>query len=143
MTATTSHATTTAAPRWEYALCAQTDPDLFFPEGGAKISNAVQQAKQVCGRCPIRRACLSWALETRQPAGIWGGMSEKERRVLLGVRLSQTEVCMEHQEWIEKQIAAGVSQQKIADRLGVAKASLYRALIRFEEERVENAMRAA
>ncbi|CAK7288607.1 WhiB family transcriptional regulator [Streptomyces misionensis] len=131
MTATTRHATTVATPDWTSALCAQTDPDSFFPEGvGAQVSTAVQRAKKVCGRCPVRAACLSWALETQQPAGVWGGMSVKERRVLLGVRLSQTEVCMENQEWIEKQ-------------LGVAKVSLYRALLQFKKEREEKAVKAA
>ncbi|MFE1451936.1 WhiB family transcriptional regulator [Streptomyces olivaceoviridis] len=136
MTADTRHATTPATPNWQYALCAQTDPDLFFPTGvGARITIAVKQAKRICGRCPIRSACLAWALDTRQPAGVWGGMDEHERRQALGVVESQIERCWERQEWIEQQLAAGVSQRQVADHLGVSRPTLVRCVARFEKER--------
>jgi WhiB family redox-sensing transcriptional regulator len=58
------------------ALCAQTDPEAFFPEKGG----STRDAKRVCRRCPVRAECLEYALETDQRFGIWGGMSERERR---------------------------------------------------------------
>lgn len=63
------------------AACRHLDPDLFFPEGtlgGALLQ--IREAKRVCGGCPVRVPCLRWALTTGQDAGIWGGMTEEERR---------------------------------------------------------------
>lgn len=69
----------TAPPEWfDSGLCAQTDPELFFPEKGA--SNAA--GKRICRACPFTAECLAWALETDQRHGIWGGLSETERRPL-------------------------------------------------------------
>ncbi|MGB3676807.1 MAG: WhiB family transcriptional regulator [Candidatus Nanopelagicales bacterium] len=61
------------------ALCAQTDPEAFFPEKGGSSANA----KRVCMGCGVRDQCLEWALTTQQRYGIWGGLSERERRRLL------------------------------------------------------------
>lgn len=58
------------------ALCAQTDPDLFFPEKGG----STREAKKVCLGCPARQRCLDWALAHEERFGIWGGKSERERR---------------------------------------------------------------
>jgi len=60
------------------ALCAQTDPDAFFPDGGG----SVKQAKKVCAKCPVVEDCLQWALSTNERFGVWGGKSERERRAL-------------------------------------------------------------
>jgi WhiB family redox-sensing transcriptional regulator len=140
MTTTTRLGTTNATPDWDSALCAQTDPALFFPEGmGAQITIQVKQAKAICGRCPIRDGCLQWALETRQPVGIWGGMDEKERRQALGTELVQSEVCWEQQGWIEEQLAAGVSQRRVCDELGVSRMTLARCIAQFETERAVTA----
>ena len=62
------------------ALCAQTDPEAFFPEKGAK--NA--EAKAVCDLCPVAAECLTYALDNNERFGIWGGLSERERRRLRG-----------------------------------------------------------
>ena len=81
--------TTAVAPDWDAALCAQIDPNLFFPEGmGGQIAVAVKQAKQICAWCPILPDCRQWALDTRQQIGVWGGLDEHERRVVAaeGVR---------------------------------------------------------
>lgn len=59
----------------ERALCAQTDPELFFPNKGGTPKNA----KAVCLACPVRPECLEWALKTGQRYGIWGGMSDRQR----------------------------------------------------------------
>ncbi|HEY2220879.1 WhiB family transcriptional regulator [Actinomycetospora sp.] len=66
---------------WELAACRDHDPELFFPIGtegpGAEQATA---AKYICGTCPISSACLRWALDTGQEAGVWGGTSEEDRR---------------------------------------------------------------
>jgi WhiB family transcriptional regulator, redox-sensing transcriptional regulator len=60
------------------ALCAQTDPDAFFPEKGG----STREAKKVCRGCEVRAECLEYALDHDERHGIWGGMSERERRRL-------------------------------------------------------------
>jgi WhiB family transcriptional regulator, redox-sensing transcriptional regulator len=63
----------------DFALCAQTDPEAFFPEKGGSST----AAKRVCMGCGVRDQCLEWSLRTGQRHGIWGGLSERERRRLL------------------------------------------------------------
>ncbi|HEX7322905.1 MAG TPA: WhiB family transcriptional regulator [Mycobacterium sp.] len=60
------------------ALCAQTDPEAFFPEKGG----STREAKKICQRCPVRTECLEYALAHDERFGIWGGLSERERRRL-------------------------------------------------------------
>lgn len=69
---------------WRAAgVCRSEDPDLFFPLGSTGVWLAViEEAKAVCRRCPSQPSCLQWALETGQDAGVWGGLSEDERRSL-------------------------------------------------------------
>jgi WhiB family redox-sensing transcriptional regulator len=69
---------------WRSAsLCKDTDPDLFFPVGTTgQALVQIARAKEVCGECPVSFDCLDFALETNQDSGIWGGLSEEERRVM-------------------------------------------------------------
>jgi WhiB family redox-sensing transcriptional regulator len=60
------------------ALCAQTDPEAFFPEKGG----STREAKRVCTSCEVRAECLDYALAHDERFGIWGGLSERERRKL-------------------------------------------------------------
>lgn len=60
------------------ALCAQTDPEAFFPEKGG----STREAKKICALCPVRAQCLEYALKNDERFGIWGGLSERERRKL-------------------------------------------------------------
>ncbi|AEI11634.1 transcription factor WhiB [Cellulomonas gilvus ATCC 13127] len=62
----------------ERALCAQTDPEAFFPEKGG----STREAKKVCTGCDVRAECLEYALANDERFGIWGGLSERERRKL-------------------------------------------------------------
>ncbi len=62
----------------ERALCAQTDPEAFFPEKGG----STREAKKVCLSCDVRGECLEYALSNDERFGIWGGLSERERRKL-------------------------------------------------------------
>ena len=60
------------------ALCAQTDPEAFFPEKGG----STRDAKRICTSCDVRGECLDYALQNDERFGIWGGLSERERRKL-------------------------------------------------------------
>jgi len=60
------------------AVCAQTDPELFFPDKGG----SAKPAKRICAQCPVRVQCLDWAQATQQSDGIYGGFSTLERRKL-------------------------------------------------------------
>lgn len=70
------------------ALCAQIDPEAFFPEKGG----STRSAKKICRSCEVQGECLEYALETSQRFGIWGGMSERERHKLEKQRTKTTEV---------------------------------------------------
>ena len=62
----------------ERALCAQTDPEAFFPEKGG----STREAKKVCTGCDVRSECLEYALQNDERFGIWGGLPGRERRKL-------------------------------------------------------------
>ncbi len=62
----------------ERGLCAQTDPEAFFPEKGG----STREAKRICQGCEVRDRCLEYALANDERFGIWGGLSERERRRL-------------------------------------------------------------
>jgi WhiB family redox-sensing transcriptional regulator len=62
----------------EQALCAETDPEAFFPEKGG----STREAKKICTGCEVRAECLEYALANDERFGIWGGLSERERRRL-------------------------------------------------------------
>ena len=67
------------------ANCLGVHPDLFFPERGA----STREAKEVCRSCVVRGDCLEFALRNGEKFGIWGGMSERERRRLRRIRAQQ------------------------------------------------------
>lgn len=62
----------------DYAKCRGADADLFFPERGA----STRKAKAICAECEVREECLNYAIDVGEKFGIWGGMSERERRKL-------------------------------------------------------------
>ena len=64
------------------ALCAQTDPEAFFPEKGG----STRDAKRICTTCEVKAQCLEYALQNDERFGIWGGLSERERRRLRRTR---------------------------------------------------------
>ncbi|MDY5584860.1 MAG: WhiB family transcriptional regulator [Arcanobacterium sp.] len=66
-----------------HAACLEQDPELFFPIGSSSSALAqAEAAKRICQSCSVREVCLKWALDTNQDAGVWGGMSEDERRLI-------------------------------------------------------------
>ena len=75
--------TTAAASAWmELGACRDAEPELFFPISSAGPARSqVVAAKAVCARCLVREDCLRYALDTAQQHGVWGGLSEEERRV--------------------------------------------------------------
>ena len=78
------------ADLWGWQLvsaCREADPDLFFhPEGerGPSRSNREAAAKAVCATCPVLQQCRAHALASREPYGVWGGLSEHEREDIIG-----------------------------------------------------------
>ena len=74
-------ATADDAQDWrDSGACLDEDPELFFPVGhGLEAVMQADDAKAVCRRCPVVMTCLEWALETRQPYGVWGGLDERQR----------------------------------------------------------------
>jgi WhiB family redox-sensing transcriptional regulator len=67
-------------------LCAETDPEAFFPEKGDNPG----LAKLICSRCDVRTECLEWALRKDERYGVWGGTSENDRRKLRKIARAQS-----------------------------------------------------
>lgn len=69
---------------WRHqAACRDVDPDIFFPVGTTGPALAqIEAAKAICESCGVQRECLDWAIDTSQDAGVWGGLTEDERRAV-------------------------------------------------------------
>lgn len=82
------------------------DPDLFFPVGDGQAAwQQAQEAKVFCRACPVHRQCLTWALETHQQYGVWGGLDEWERRTVR--RRRQRAALKRQQQQEEREVRAG------------------------------------
>ncbi len=66
-------------PWMVFAACRNADPLVFFPT----TRDGVDEALAICATCPVRADCLDYAVEARERFGVWGGMTEKQRRRLL------------------------------------------------------------
>ena len=65
------------------SACLDESPELFFPIGNTGPAlDQIKEAKAVCGRCKVVETCLEWAMQAGQDFGVWGGLSEDERRAL-------------------------------------------------------------
>ncbi len=84
----------------EFSNCLGVDPDLFFPERGA----STREAKEVCRGCVVREDCLEFALANGEKFGIWGGMSERERRRIRRQRALEREAAAMPTEVVAVQI---------------------------------------
>lgn len=76
--------TITTVTDWrDVASCRDSDPELFFPVGttGPAVDQ-IERAKAICATCSVQEACLQYALESNQEAGVWGGYQEDDRRRL-------------------------------------------------------------
>ncbi|MEU3855040.1 WhiB family transcriptional regulator [Streptomyces sp. NPDC029554] len=68
----------------EAGACTREDPELFFPVGNTGPALLqIEEAKAACRRCPVLQTCAQWALDKGEPHGVWGGMSEDERRRIM------------------------------------------------------------
>lgn len=93
-----------------YAACRNVDPDALFVQGAAQ-----NRAKAICYRCPVRAECLADALDNRVEFGVWGGLTERERRALLRRRPNVT-------SW-RRLLAAAMEDFERSHRDGVSAAS--------------------
>lgn len=129
MSATSYVTTWTPDQREEWmggALCAETDPDMFFPEKGGNT----RPPKAVCAACPVREQCLAYALRENITDGIWGGLSPRERRALAEPREAGRPSDTGDEDRLRALHARGLSGPQIAELLGCSARSATRALAR-------------
>ena len=109
-----------APPAWMAAgLCAEVDPELFYPEFGAPN----QDAKRICAGCEVRAECLAYALAHRERFGVWGGTTERERRRL---RRAPVTPAPDRRAGVIRQLATTLSDPEIAARLGCSARTVLR-----------------
>ena len=109
------------AARWrELAACRGIDLEVFFPERG----ESAEPARQVCAACPVRRPCLDYAITNRITHGIWGGLTERERRALRSRWVRATR--RERDQAILAAEAAGYTAVAIGRSFGLSRTSVTR-----------------
>jgi WhiB family redox-sensing transcriptional regulator len=106
------------------AACRGADPDLFFPDRG----ESAEPARQVCAQCPVRQPCLEYAISQGIAHGIWGGLTERDRRALRTNRVGASR--RERDEAIMAAAAAGYTRAAIGRTFGLAPTSVRRVLSR-------------
>ena len=113
------------AARWrDQAACRGTDLDVFFPGRGESAG----PARQVCAQCPVRQACLDYALSHGITHGVWGGLAERERRPLRSRHAAAAR--RERDEAIAAAAAAGHGKTAIGRAFGLTATSVSRVLSR-------------
>lgn len=126
------------------ARCLDADPDTFFPDKGG----STREAKRICDRCTVREDCLAYAMANEERYGIWGGMSERERRRLRrianarptpaapgnGHRRPEPDRTADRDRQIVDAIDSGVNPARVADRHDLELADIYRAIRRVRQE---------
>lgn len=116
-------------PDWyRDAVCAQTDPEAFYPEKGG----STREAKRVCMFCPVREACLQDAFDREESFGVWGGLSPGERHRLRFPKPSRlgkprVDLTPEQEQVAAVMLAAGATRNRVKVELGVS----YHAVDRF------------
>ena len=135
MTARTPRHRTLAVParfaaRWrELAACRGAGHDLFFPGRGESAG----PARRVCSACPVRQPCLDYAISNRISRGIWGGLTERERRALQSRWLRTTR--RDRDRAILAAEAAGYAATAIGRSFGLSRTSVNRVLSRDADRR--------
>jgi WhiB family redox-sensing transcriptional regulator len=118
------------AARWrELATCRGTDLEVFFPGRG----ESAEPARRVCAVCPVRQPCLDYAISNRIVHGIWGGLTERERRALRSGWVRATR--RERDRAILAADAAGFTAAAISQSFGLSRTSVTRVLFRDAERR--------
>jgi WhiB family transcriptional regulator, redox-sensing transcriptional regulator len=113
-----------APERWmQDALCAETDPEAFFPEKGG----SARDAKKICNSCEVREQCLAYALGKEERFGIWGGLSERELRKLRRPRISP-----EQEKVLREMSERFATNREIAEVMGLSALTIgqYRRALR-------------
>lgn len=120
------------------ALCAETDPEAFFPEKGG----STQTAKKICARCDVREDCLEYALQRERDGhfvqGVWGGKSRIERQLMRGKRTkkrSTRRVDELRDEAVVSMRRQGLPREMVAEKTGVSVRTVERVMSRAGSER--------
>jgi WhiB family redox-sensing transcriptional regulator len=122
-------------PDWyRDALCAQTDPEAFYPEQGG----STRDAKRVCLRCPVSDACLQYALDNGEQFGVWGGLSSFERRILKDRQVTRAarprkDLTSEQEQVAAAMFAAGATRNQVVGELGMSQHAVDRFYIKFTQ----------
>jgi len=109
------------AARWrELATCRGTDLNLFFPDRG----ESAEPTRRVCAACPVRQPYLDYAISNGITDGIWGGLTERERRALRTSYLQA--VRLERDRDVAAAVAAGYAAAAIGRSFGLSRTSVTR-----------------
>lgn len=123
----------------EQGVCAQTDPEVFFPEKGG----STKEAKAMCVGCEVKAECLDWAMANNERFGIWGGLSERERRRLRKPEAAPRPTTIRSRHKVHAEIRRlleeGLSNPVIAERTKVAIRTVERRRKVFQEQNEEAA----
>jgi WhiB family redox-sensing transcriptional regulator len=118
------------AARWrELAACRGTDLEVFFPERGESAG----PARRVCAACPVRQPCLDYAITNRIVHGIWGGLTERERRALQSRWVAASR--RNRDRAISAAVAAGYTVEAVGRSFGLSRTSVSRVLSRDADRR--------
>ena len=118
----------TTPPEWMTdGVCAQVDPELWFPEKGG----STREAKQLCARCPVHPECLAYALTNDERFGVWGGASERDRRRMKRTLSKQQGPVRvpDPRTGVSRQLATRLTDSEIAGRLRCSSRTVLRIRI--------------
>ena len=110
-------------PYWrDWAACAGSEPELFFPGTGEVPRDAIR----ICGECPVRRPCLTYALNSGSQYGVWGGATANQRRAMLaGKHPTMLAAKIDHRRQRAAALrTAGWEVERIAKHLGISVATV-------------------
>lgn len=108
-------------PAWQSrAACLASSPSLFFADSSGEGSD---QAIAVCADCPVRAECLQYALDNNETLGVWGGTTPRQRTRMRRGRTTSPKVAARRAE-VARLRAQGLSQQAIAEQLGIGQATV-------------------